>query len=161
MNGPAKKVHDTNEMMRRRNQRVTDQLLEELDAGRFDSALTERIVATPSAFPRLLRACYRALAQQRDETRADIDAALPHARDNPVVELTAGMLLLSLGQRERAIELLERAATRSPSAATRVEQLRAEADEHGPSPELDEARIEQAKRLLLRALATYTGPRRV
>ena len=57
-------VHDTNEMMRRRNQQVTDQLLEELDAGRFDSALTERIVATPSAFPRLLRACYRALAQQ-------------------------------------------------------------------------------------------------
>jgi hypothetical protein len=67
------------------------------------------------------------------------------------------MLLLSLGQREQALALLDRAASRSASAATRVEQLRAEAD----SPELDDARIEQAKRLLLRALATYTGPRRV
>ena len=49
-------VHDTNEMMRRRNLRVTEQLLAELEAKRYDSALTKRILATPSALPYLLRA---------------------------------------------------------------------------------------------------------
>ena len=62
-------VRDTAEMMRRRNQRVTAQLLDELDAGRFDSAMTQRILAAPGAFPRLLRACLQTSAAKPKPAR--------------------------------------------------------------------------------------------
>jgi tetratricopeptide (TPR) repeat protein len=115
-------VHDTNEMMRRRNIRVTEQLLAELEAKRYDSALTKRILETRSAFPYLLRACFLAQDRKFAWARADVAQALVHGKHNPVVELVAGMVLYSTRDYQRALEQLERAATLSPNAAHRARQ---------------------------------------
>jgi tetratricopeptide (TPR) repeat protein len=115
-------VHDTHEMMRRRNLRVTEQLLAELEAKRWDSALTKRILATPSAFPYLLRACFLAQDRMYASARADVAQALEHGRGNPVIELVAGMVLYSTRDYQRAIDQLEHAATLSSNAAHRARQ---------------------------------------
>jgi hypothetical protein len=150
-------VRDSNEMLRRRNQAVTEQLIGELEAGRFDSPLVRRILAAPSAFPRLLRACFVAASpDQRELARTDIDTALGHGRDNPVVELAAGMLLVVIGERDRGLAQLERIAGSTSNAAERARQLHADALAGVDAPEW----IEHAKRMLLRALAMYSGARR-
>ncbi len=115
-------VHDTHEMMRRRNLRVTEQLLAELEAKRWDSALTKRILSAPSAFPYLLRACFLAQDRKYARARADVAQALEHGRGNPVIELVAGMVLVATRDYQRAIDQLERAATLSSNAAHRARQ---------------------------------------
>lgn len=115
-------IHDTNEMMRRRNLRVTEQLLAELEAKRYDSALTRRILAAPSAFPYLLRASFLAQDRQYASARADVAQALVHGRGNPVVELVAGMILYATRDYQRAIDQLESAAKLSRNAAHRARQ---------------------------------------
>lgn len=117
-----RRVHDTNEMMRRRNLRVTEQLLAELEAKRYDSALTKRILAAPSAFPYLLRACFLAQDHQYAAARADVAQALVHGDNNPVVELVAGMILYATRDYQRAIDQLESAAKLSRNAAHRARQ---------------------------------------
>ncbi|KIG14433.1 hypothetical protein DB30_06776 [Enhygromyxa salina] len=113
---------NTNTMMRRRNIRVTEQLLGELDAKRYDSALTQRILAAPSALPRLLRACYLAQDHQYGSARADVDQALEVGRGNPVVELVAAMVLYATRDYQRALNQFESAAKLSPNAAHRAYQ---------------------------------------
>lgn len=113
---------DTNTMMQRRNRRVTEQLLAELEAKRYDSALTRRIIAAPGAFPRLLRACFLAQDRRFAAARADVDEALAHGRQNPVVALAAGMILYATRDYGRAIELLEHAAALEPKAGARARQ---------------------------------------
>jgi tetratricopeptide (TPR) repeat protein len=113
----------TNAMMRRRNLQVTEQLLGELEAGRFDSALTKRIVETPSAFTRLLRACFLTDRGLLAQARADIDAGLEHARGNPVIEMVAGLLLFITRDYQRALDQFAAAASRSPKAARRARQM--------------------------------------
>jgi tetratricopeptide (TPR) repeat protein len=116
------RVVSTNEMMRRRNIRVTEQLLGELDAKRYDSALTQRILAAPSALPRVLRACYLAQERQYASARADIDRALEVGRGNPVVELVCAMVLYSTRDYQRALDQFESAAKLSSNAAHRAYQ---------------------------------------
>jgi tetratricopeptide (TPR) repeat protein len=115
-------VVDTNSMMRRRNLRVTEQLLGELEAKRYDSALTKRILAAPTAFPHLLRACFLAQDRKFASARADVEQALEYARGNPVVELVAAMILYSTRDYQRAIEQFESAAKLSRNAAHRARQ---------------------------------------
>lgn len=110
-------------MMRRRNLRVTEQLLGELEAGRFDSALTRRILEAPSAFPRLLRACFLAEARQLASARADVDEAIELAPDNPVIQLVAGMVLYSTRDYQRALDQFTRASGMSKNAARRARHL--------------------------------------
>jgi tetratricopeptide (TPR) repeat protein len=116
------RVRDTNEMMRRRNLRVTEQLLAELEAKRYESALTKRILAAPSAFPYLLRACFLAQDRKYASARVDVEQALVFGRGNPVVELVAGMILYSTRDYQRAIDQLESAASLSNNAAHRARQ---------------------------------------
>ena len=110
-------------MMQRRNLRVTEQLVEELDGGRPESALVKRILAAPSTYPHLLRACYYARARRYGSARADLLGALEHAgRTNtrgPVLELAAGLLAVITRDYGLALELLESSA-RAPSAALRA-----------------------------------------
>lgn len=113
----------TNAMMRRRNLLVTEQLLGELEAGRFDSALTKRIVETPSAFPRLLRASFLVQQGLLGQARADVDAALEHVRANPVLEMAAGLLLFITHDYQRAFDLFAAAAQRGDKATHRARQL--------------------------------------
>jgi tetratricopeptide (TPR) repeat protein len=108
---------DTTTMMRRRNLRVTEQLLAELQAKRFDSALTKRILAAPSAFPRLLRACFLAQEGLLASARADVDEALEYGGHNPVVGLVAGMILFATRDYQRALDQLERTASTSDGGA--------------------------------------------
>jgi tetratricopeptide (TPR) repeat protein len=112
-----------NAMMRRRNLQVTEQLLGELEAGRFDSALTKRIVEGPSAFTRLLRACFLADQGLLAQARADIDMGLAHARGNPVIEMVAGLLLFVTRDYQHALDQFAAAARRSANAARRARQL--------------------------------------
>jgi hypothetical protein len=158
-------------MMRRRNLRVTEQLLAELEAKRFDSGVTERILAAPSSFPRLLRACFLAQDGQLEPAKRDIEAALEHAgpTPNPVVGLVAGMLWFVTHEHERALALLDQigqvgqvgqAASSQDSPLTRRARQTAIELESANAHELDPQRIEQAKRFLLEALARYQGPRR-
>lgn len=107
-------------MMRRRNLRVTEQLLGELEAGRFDSALTQRILSAPAAFPRMLRACFYAEKGMLDSARADIEAALEHGAENPIIQLVAGMLLFTTRDYHRALERLTHTAALSPKASRRA-----------------------------------------
>lgn len=116
------RVRDTNEMMRRRNLRVTEQLLAELEAKRYESALTKRILATPSAFPYLLRACFLAQDRKYASARVDVEQALVYGGGNPVVELVAGMILYTTRDYQRAIDQLESAAKLSDNAAHRARQ---------------------------------------
>lgn len=116
------RVRDTNEMMRRRNLRVTEQLLAELEAKRYDSALTKRILEAPSASPYLLRACFLAQDRQYASARADVAQALEYGKGNPVVELVAGMILYATRDYQRAIDQLESAAKLSNNAAHRARQ---------------------------------------
>jgi tetratricopeptide (TPR) repeat protein len=116
------RVRDTNEMMRRRNLRVTEQLLAELEAKRYESALTKRILAAPSAFPYLLRACFLAQDRKYASARVDVEQALVFGRGNPVVELVAGMISYSTRDYQRAIDQLESAAKLSSNAAHRARQ---------------------------------------
>nr|WP_255216345.1 tetratricopeptide repeat protein [Pseudenhygromyxa sp. WMMC2535] len=109
--------------MQRRNSKVTEQLLSELEAGRFDSALVRRILDTPSAFPRLLRACYLAQEGRYGSARADVDAALEHRADNPVISLAAGMVCFATRDYQRALDLFEQAGELSPRARRRGRQL--------------------------------------
>jgi tetratricopeptide (TPR) repeat protein len=110
-------------MMRRRNLRVTEQLLGELEAKRFDSALTERILEAPSAIPRLLRACFLAQDGRLGSARADVEAALEHGAENPVVELVAGMIFYVTRDYQRAIDRFEHiAATAGGKAGHRARQ---------------------------------------
>lgn len=104
-------------MMRRRNLRVTEQLLGELEAKRWDSALTQRILAAPSAFPRLLRACFLAQDGKLAAARRDVDEALEHGSQNPVVGLVAGMIYFSTRDYQRALDRLEQVATTSNGGA--------------------------------------------
>ena len=110
-------------MMRRRNLRVTEQLLGELEAKRYDSALTRRILEAPNAFPRLLRACFLGQDQQLASARADVEAALAHAGDNPVVGLVAGMVSFVTRDYQRALDILDAVArTHAGPLATRARQ---------------------------------------
>jgi tetratricopeptide (TPR) repeat protein len=104
-------------MMRKRNLRVTEQLLGELEAKRYDSALTRRILAAPSAFPRLLRACFLAQDDKLASARADVDEALEHGGENPVIGLVAGMILFATRDYQRAMDQLEHVATTSSGGA--------------------------------------------
>lgn len=113
----------SNAMMRRRNLHVTEQLLGELEAGRFDSALTKQIVEVPSAFTRLLRACFLADRGLLAQARADIDIGLVHARANPVIEMVAALLLFVTRDYQRALDQFAAAASRSANAARRARQL--------------------------------------
>ncbi|MFV8753195.1 tetratricopeptide repeat protein [Nannocystaceae bacterium ST9] len=113
----------TNAMMRRRSMQVTEQLLGELEAGRFDSALTKRIVEAPGAFSRLLRACFLVEQGLLAQARADVDAALVHAKANPVIEMVAGLLLFITHDYQRALEQFASAAGRSAKAARRARQM--------------------------------------
>ena len=122
MSDTPQPVHDTHEMMRRRNLRVTEQLLAELEAKRYDSALTKRILSAPSAFPYLLRACFLAQDRKYASARADVAQALVYGQGNPVLELVAGMVLYATRDYQRAIDQLERAATLSGNAAHRARQ---------------------------------------
>jgi tetratricopeptide (TPR) repeat protein len=115
-------VRDTNEMMRRRNLQVTEQLLAELEAKRYESTLTKRILAAPSAFPYLLRACFLAQDRKYASARVDVEQALVFGRGNPVVELVAGMILYTTRDYHRALAQLECAAQLSPNAAHRARQ---------------------------------------
>ncbi|PRP91246.1 hypothetical protein ENSA5_57210 [Enhygromyxa salina] len=149
-------------MMRRRNARVIEQLLGELEAKRYDSALVERILAAPGAFPQLLRACFLAQDRELDAARADVDRALECGGGNPVVAFAAGLILYTTGDEQRALDQLARAAELSPNAAKQARKHGAamaseQADAHGH----DRERLEQAKRMLLKALAHYTGPKPV
>ncbi len=110
-------------MMRRRNIRVTEQLLGELEAGRFDSALTKRIMEAPSAFPRLLRACFLAQAGEYASARTDLDLAIELAPENPVIQLVAGMVAFATRDYQRALDQFERAGTLSKNAARRGRHL--------------------------------------
>ncbi|MFO7564881.1 MAG: tetratricopeptide repeat protein [Enhygromyxa sp.] len=112
---------DTTTMMRRRNLRVTEQLLGELEAGRYDSALTRRILAAPSAFPRLLRACFLAQDRKLAAARRDVEEALEHGGQNPVVQLVAGMISFATRDYQRALDRLEQvASTTGGGAAARA-----------------------------------------
>src|SRR5690606_9108390 len=104
-------------MMRRRNLRVTEQLLGELEAKRWDSALTRRILATPSAFPRLLRACFLAQDGKLAAARCDVDEALEHGSQNPVIGLVAGMIYFATRDYRRALDRLEQVAVTSHGGA--------------------------------------------
>jgi tetratricopeptide (TPR) repeat protein len=108
---------DTTTMMRKRNLRVTEQLLGELEAKRYDSALTQRILAAPSAFPRLLRACFLAQDGKLASARADVEEALVHGGQNPVVGLVAGMILFATRDYQRAFDQLEHVASTSSGGA--------------------------------------------
>lgn len=110
-------------MMRRRNLQVTEQLLAELEAGRFDSALTKRIVEGHSAFTRLLRASFLADQGQLAQARADVEASLEFARGNPVIEMVAGLLFYVTHDYQRALDQFTAAASRSANAARRARQL--------------------------------------
>jgi len=109
-------------MMRRRNLRVTEQLIGELEAERFDSPLTKRILENPGSFPRLLRACFLAQTGKYSAARADVRAALEWAPDNPVVELVAGMISFATRDYQRAIDHYERVAAGGGPAAHRARQ---------------------------------------
>ena len=109
-------------MMRTRNQRVVKQLLDEFEAGRFDSPLVQRIFLAAGAFPRLLRACFLAQRGQYAAARNDVDEALPGVQDNPVLALVAGLVLHVTRDYQRALDLFEQAA-RSKSAAHRARQM--------------------------------------
>lgn len=122
MSDTGQPIRDTNEMMRRRNIRVTEQLLAEFEAKRWDSALSKRILSSPSAFPYLLRACFLAQDHKYASARADVAQALVHGRGNPVIELVAGMVLYATRDYQRALDQLERAATLSRNAAHRARQ---------------------------------------
>jgi tetratricopeptide (TPR) repeat protein len=103
--------------------RPAERLAAELEAGRFDSALTRHLLAGPNPFPRLLRACFLAERGQLEQARADVDAALAHARGNPVVEMVAGSLLYVTHDYQRALDQFAEIARRSPAAARRARQL--------------------------------------
>lgn len=113
----------TNARMQRRNLRVTDQLLAELEAGRFDSALTQRILAGPSVLPRLLRATFLVEKGLLAQARADVEAALEHGRGNPAAELAASVLLYTTHDYERAFERLAGACALGPKVAHRARQI--------------------------------------
>ncbi len=104
-------------MMRRRNLRVTEQLLGELEAKRFDSALSKRILEAPSAFPRLLRACFLAQDGKLTRARKDVDEAIEYGGKNPVVGLVAGMILFTTRDYQRAIDQLDQVARSSSGGA--------------------------------------------
>jgi tetratricopeptide (TPR) repeat protein len=102
---------------------AAERLAAEFEAGRFDSAITRHLLAGSNPFPRLLRACFLAEQGQLEQARADVDAALAHARANPVVEMVAGSVCYATHDYQRALELFADAATRSPAAARRARQL--------------------------------------
>lgn len=104
-------------MMRRRNLRVTEQLLGELEARRWDSALTRRILAAPSAFPRLLRACFLAQDGKLASARKDVEEALEFGGHNPVVGLVAGMISFVTRDYQRALDRLAHVANKSSGPA--------------------------------------------
>lgn len=103
--------------------RPAERLAAEFEAGRFDSALTRHLLAGRNPFPRLLRACFLAEQGQLEQARADVDAALVDARQNPVVEMVAGSLMYVTHDYQRAIDLFAETAARSPAAARRARQL--------------------------------------
>lgn len=113
----------TNVRMQRRNLRVTDQLVAELEGGRFDSALTQRIIAGPSVLPRLLRATYLVEQGLLAQARADVEAALEHGRGNPVAELASGLLLYATHDYQRALDRLSAACELGPKVAHRARQI--------------------------------------
>lgn len=115
---------DTNTMMRRRNLRVTEQLLGELEAKRFDSALTKRILEAPSAFPRLLRACCLAQDGKLARARKDVEEAIEHGGHNPVVGLVAGMIWFVTRDYQRALDQLEQVATTGGSSGGAARRAR-------------------------------------
>jgi tetratricopeptide (TPR) repeat protein len=109
--------------MQRRNLRVTDQLMAELEGGRFDSALTQRIIAGPSVLPRLLRATYLVERGLLAQARADVEAALEHGRGNPIAELASGLLCFATHDYQRALDRLSAACALGPKVAHRARQI--------------------------------------
>jgi tetratricopeptide (TPR) repeat protein len=103
--------------------RPAERLAAELEAGRFDSALTRHLLAGGNPFPRLLRACFLAEQGQLEQARSDLDDALAHARANPVVEMVAGSLMYVTHDYQRALDQFAETAARSPAAARRARQL--------------------------------------
>ncbi len=103
--------------------RAAEQLAAEFEAGRFESTLVEHLLAEGKAFPRLLRACFLAEQGLLERARADVEAALAQARDNPVAELVAGSLLYATHDYQHALEHWASVAERSPAAARRARQL--------------------------------------
>lgn len=103
--------------------RPAEQLAAEFEAGRFDGPLTRHLLAGSNPFPRLLRACFLAEQGQLEQARADLDAALAHARQNPVIEMVAGSLMYVLHEYQRALDQFAQTAERSPNAARRARQL--------------------------------------
>ncbi len=92
-------------------------LLDELEAGQFDTAVTQQAVGRDSPLPRLLRACARAQHVRHESARADVDHALEQADDDPLVQLVAGIVLHTTRDYQRALDHLERASTLSDDAA--------------------------------------------
>lgn len=131
-------------MMRRRNLRVTEQLLGELEAKRFDSALTQRILAAPSAFPRLLRACFLAQDGKLAWARRDVEEALEHGGQNPVVGLVAGMIWFATRDHQRALDQLETVANTSSGGAAHRARMQLVAIAAGLGWEHDVRRVLEA-----------------
>jgi tetratricopeptide (TPR) repeat protein len=105
-----------------RNLQATEQLVTELAAGRFDSVVARRLIASAPIFPRLLRACFLAERGLLAQARADVDAALARAGDNPVIELVAGLLLFVTHDYQRALDQFARAGARAGAAGRRGRQ---------------------------------------
>jgi tetratricopeptide (TPR) repeat protein len=108
-----------------RSLRAAERLVAELEAGRFDSTLVRHMLAGGNPYPRLLRACYLAEHGHLGRARDDIEAALRRGAGQPVVELSAGLLLFVTHDYQRALDRFARAASeaRSPGAARRARQL--------------------------------------
>jgi tetratricopeptide (TPR) repeat protein len=108
---------------RSRQHQFAGVLLGELEAGRFDSAITRKIVEGPAAIPRLLRASFLAEHRLFARARADIVEALRVAHEHPLIEMVAGLLSFVTRDHQRSLDLLAASARHSPRAAPRARQL--------------------------------------
>ena len=97
--------------------RAAERLAAEFEAGRFDSTLANHLLGDSKPFPRLLRACFLAERGQLERARIDIEVALAHARENPVVTLVAGSLLYATHDYQRALDLWAQVCARWPAQA--------------------------------------------
>lgn len=85
-------------------------LLEELEAGRFDSPMAGHLVDVVGPLSGLIRACYRAAAGQHGAARREIDRSGDGDEASPVRDFVAGIVLFTTRDYQRALERLRRSA---------------------------------------------------
>ncbi len=111
------------ELKRRQNAHLVARLLEELEAGRFDSDVTRRLLALPGSHMQLLRAIAFAEAGYLASAREQIAACRRQLAGRPALELVAGMVLHVTHDYHESQELLRRAAAHPKAARVAYRQL--------------------------------------